>query len=82
MNLSLMSFHIILVISSPSSSTTGFLTLILLEELASLCCDTEPILADSAASLRLAVEEDMVRYVLEDWDDVYLSDLDGACTAE
>lgn len=30
MNLSLMSCHIILVISSPSSSTTGFLTLILL----------------------------------------------------
>jgi len=30
MNLSLISFQIILVISSPSSSTTGFLTLIFL----------------------------------------------------
>jgi hypothetical protein len=29
MNLSLISFHMILVISSPSSSTNGFLTLIL-----------------------------------------------------
>jgi len=36
-------------------------------------------LADSAANLRLAVEEDIVRYVLEDGDDVYLNDLDGDC---
>jgi hypothetical protein len=34
MNLSLISFQIILVISSPSSSTTGFLTLIFLKPVA------------------------------------------------
>lgn len=45
------------------------------------CCDTEPILAVSAASLCLACEEledDMVRYVREEGREVYLALVEAA----
>lgn len=70
--LSLMSFQIILVISSPSSSTTGFLTLIFLNAVAMLRrCPNCRWVATSAAlgacleALGTAVREEDVRVFAE-----------------
>jgi len=63
MNLSLISFHMILVISSPSNSTTGFLTLIFCppDEACRLCCT--PLLAslETSAERRCGAGEAMAK---------------------